>query len=352
MNEYTISKLRQFFYLYYSNIKDPDFFKIRKIEKRELAFSFFDRTGMTRHTSFSDTGNLYKFINENIPQHFYYSSAYYRNPSADMDAKMWEGSDLIFDIDGDHIVGAELMKYSEMLNAVKLELIKLINLLRDDFSLKWNNMEVVFSGSRGYHLHVYDIFNDIESQERREIVDYITGKCTSEEYKLNPKNKWNSRIENEFRILMSIVNSDKQWREKIQKETGLDLKGLKKNDKKLIDILEREARKIAKIKYSSLIDEPVTIDIHRLIRTPNSLHGKSGLRVLIVDPEKIEKFDPLNEAVPKEFENLITEVKIIKKFKSEIGKEPFDLNEGNYTLPLPVAIFSVLKGNGEFLQTT
>ena len=39
-------------------------------------------------------------------------------------------------------------------------------------------------------------------------------------------------------------------------------------------------------------DEPVTGDIHRLIRLPGSLHGKTGLMVKILSKEELEVFNP------------------------------------------------------------
>ncbi|SVD73115.1 uncharacterized protein METZ01_LOCUS425969, partial [marine metagenome] len=41
-----------------------------------------------------------------------------------------------------------------------------------------------------------------------------------------------------------------------------------------------------------LPDEPVTGDIHRLIRLPGSLHGGTGLVVKILNVDELEKFDP------------------------------------------------------------
>jgi len=43
------------------------------------------------------------------------------------------------------------------------------------------------------------------------------------------------------------------------------------------------------------IDEPVTIDIHRLIRYPGSLHGKTGFKVQELYPDDLDDFNPLNE---------------------------------------------------------
>jgi len=43
------------------------------------------------------------------------------------------------------------------------------------------------------------------------------------------------------------------------------------------------------------IDTPVTVDIHRLIRYPGSLHGKTGFKVQELNPDELDHFNPLNE---------------------------------------------------------
>jgi DNA primase small subunit len=50
-------------------------------------------------------------------------------------------------------------------------------------------------------------------------------------------------------------------------------------------------------KQASLIDTVVTTDIHRLIRLPQTLHGKTGLKSVQVPAEKLQSFDPLRDAV-------------------------------------------------------
>jgi DNA primase small subunit len=61
---------------------------------------------------------------------------------------------------------------------VKKEFYKLVDdFLLNDFGFDEKNLDLYFSGGRGYHCHVKDktIF-DLDSNERREIVDYITGR--------------------------------------------------------------------------------------------------------------------------------------------------------------------------------
>jgi len=47
------------------------------------------------------------------------------------------------------------------------------------------------------------------------------------------------------------------------------------------------------------LDEPVSIDIHRLIRYPGSLHGKTGFKVQEISLKELEDFNPLDEANEK-----------------------------------------------------
>ncbi|MEM0134915.1 MAG: DNA primase catalytic subunit PriS [Thermoplasmatales archaeon] len=347
MNELSNRVVQDLFKRYYAGV---DSFGIKRIKNRELAFTTFGRQGMVRHTSFQSMQALVDYVKNNTPAHFYYSSAYYDNPDASMDSKKWIGADLIFDIDGDHIEGAEKMGYSEMLTAVKEELKKLLLLLTDDISVDKQNIEIVFSGSRGYHVHVYSIFEGLESQERREIVDYVSGRCISLDSKHTANSKWTEKINKVKESLIQILDSqDKKWRQRIEEETGDSTGALSKKELRKSDYVERNARKLAVKKFSSKIDEPVTIDIHRLIRTPGSLHGKSGLMVKELQIDKIENFDPLRDAIPPVFQENF-EVSVGKKILLEFEGERRELNEGKYTLPAYAALFVVLKGSAEFLD--
>jgi len=74
------------------------------LKAREFGFIFFGGEGMARHLSFEDQVKLNEFLKREVPLHAYFSSAYYKDPSAeDMDSKTWLGADLVFDIDADHI---------------------------------------------------------------------------------------------------------------------------------------------------------------------------------------------------------------------------------------------------------
>ncbi|MFB6149644.1 MAG: DNA primase small subunit domain-containing protein, partial [Halobacteriales archaeon] len=114
-------------------------------------------TTMVRHQSLLDIGDLGDFLQRQRPQHVYFSAGRYQTPGAGtMDAKGWQGSDLIFDLDADHLpdVTPEEDSYRSMLAACKDALLRLLDFLRADFGFDDSQLAVVFSGGRGYHVHV------------------------------------------------------------------------------------------------------------------------------------------------------------------------------------------------------
>src|SRR5512133_1087141 len=175
MNPATTEFLRQRFTEYYKKavlVSPPSPIQ------REWGFVLFNpgsaEMRMRRHIGFSDRGEMESYILNLIPQHTYYSTAYYEKPDAGtMADKGWCGADLIFDLDADHIVRGA---YDVMLARVKVETEKLITMLTEEFGMDKKAIALVFSGGRGYHVHVRDIaFRSWGSAERRELIDYVCG---------------------------------------------------------------------------------------------------------------------------------------------------------------------------------
>ncbi|MCJ7445325.1 MAG: hypothetical protein MUO26_12520 [Methanotrichaceae archaeon] len=138
MRAFTRNFLRDKFREYYlsASLELPPGF-----ESREWGFIQFDDLGMHRHKSYLNRGEIVDYILGMIPAHVYHSAAYYQRPAArTMNEKEWQGADLIFDLDADHLRKAS-KSYPEMLELVKKETLKLINFLLADFGfpfyLKW-----------------------------------------------------------------------------------------------------------------------------------------------------------------------------------------------------------------------
>lgn len=157
---------------------------------REWGFIFFDELPevvMRRHKAFSGESEALEYIQGMAPAHIYHSAAYYKFPGAGtMKEKQWQGADLIFDLDADHLP-QKARSYAEMLANVKTETIKLLDFLLNDFGFSEKNIHVVFSGGRGYHIHVRDPrVMTLGSAERREIVDYLSATGLSIDFLFMP----------------------------------------------------------------------------------------------------------------------------------------------------------------------
>lgn len=177
MNPRTKQYLRKRFGDYYQN---SELTLPPELTKREWGFIFFDELPeivMRRHKAFSSKDEAAEYIRSMTPAHVYHSAAYYKFPGAGtMKEKQWECADLIFDLDADHVPDTKGKPYKEMLEIVKKETTKLLDFLLEDFGFSEDKINIVFSGGRGYHIHVRDPkVLSLESAERREIVDYLNG---------------------------------------------------------------------------------------------------------------------------------------------------------------------------------
>jgi predicted DNA primase small subunit len=123
---------------------------------------------MVRHKAFSSVLKLRTFLIETAPDHVYFSSSKYADPAAypmEDKKKSWMGSDIVFDIDYDHLKRPTLRE-------AKKQSEKLMLILKDD--LGFRKLLYVNSGSRGFHVHVHDeCVQKLGNPERREIADFF-----------------------------------------------------------------------------------------------------------------------------------------------------------------------------------
>ena len=322
-----------------------------RLSRREFAFTFFGKSFMMRHISFGFREELGRFLASSYPSAVYYSTAYYRTPdAATMGEKGWLGADLIFDLDADHIPGAADLSFGEMLDRVKQEVMKLIHeYLIPDFGFGERDMRVVFSGGRGYHIHIgrQDVLA-LTGHQRREIVDYITGKGVDIDKFLmkravgirNPDSRfskvthtyrlpgadeggWAGKItrgvaevarsledrEDAIRRLTRIKGVGKKTAEAVVSELFDSPAGTAKleairqgnvdqfSSDRILKAFTEQALQEAAINLEGETDEPVTADIRRVIRLPGSLHGKTGFRVVPLTLGELDVFDPLTDAI-------------------------------------------------------
>jgi DNA primase catalytic subunit len=110
------------------------------------------------------------------------SAAYYRHPTAQMDAKGWLGAVLAFDVDADRLrqVQARLrdgpVPLAEQLGLAKHAARRIVTVLTTDLGIAPKHIEVAFSGGRGYHVRVLDPeVLAADGAMRREVCNYVTG---------------------------------------------------------------------------------------------------------------------------------------------------------------------------------
>jgi DNA primase small subunit len=172
---------------------------------------------MVRHKAFASPTALGLFLKDRIPSDVYHSCAYYENPEAEMDKKGWQGADLVFDIDADHIptscgklhdewkcanpdcaveggmagrgitpeecpacggVKFETKTWAcdQCIATTRQQTRKLLDMLTNDFGFSEHEIHTYFSGHRGYHIHVEnEAVRSLDAMGRKEIVDYVCG---------------------------------------------------------------------------------------------------------------------------------------------------------------------------------
>ena len=362
---------------------------------REWGFVLFDyyypaKLVMRRHKAFTAGEELVHYLSENAPAHAYFSTAIYKYPTAKMADKGWLGADLIFDLDADHVIGeAEFQSYSyeDILKSVKEETWKLIDFLLNDFGFPENTIELVFSGSRGYHIHIEtEQVRGLGSRERREIVDYVmaTGldinsflvadskdksgkKSGREDLRLIPEG-WGKRVlKGLIAFLHEIETMDEKQAIKEVKSVGaMERKKAKEilriaNDETVMSRIEKGQiprfsdsiwqglSKSSEAKYSAYADKPdapVTADIKRLIRLPTSLHGKSSLQVKPLSIDTFDDFDPLVDAVA--FGDSPVEIRVARNSSITMKGESYEVEEGEVvSVPEHAALYFICRGVAE-----
>ncbi len=354
--------IRVLFKSYYKNAE----FNVVEIEKREFGFQFFDKEGMMRHIAFRNTGELKEFLKTHVPAHAYYSTALYENPAyPEMDGKGWQGADLVFDIDGDHLEtpsckDVELMTL-ECLNDALEEADNLLNVISDDFGIPLSRVKIIFSGHRGFHVHIEDEYlRRLTSEERRELVDYLTLRGFDVEALV----KGNvilisSRLKGGIgaRLAMALMDVDQRLLEDIEahNEKAMRLaranRGLRRELKNFVRRLKAVSTSITP-KIAIHVDEVVTMDVHRLIRLPNSLHGKTALRVLELTPRDLE--NGVEHIVDKAiaFRKSAVRVRLTRKLpvRRVMGEEVIGEEGHVIKMPLHVGLYLVSMGYAEYVD--
>ncbi len=386
--------MKKHFAEYYSkNFVDS----VPSVENREFGFGVFKRKIANRNISFKNADEMNSFLREKTPLFFSYSNSYYSFPAnTPMIEKKFIKSDLIYEFDADEIktscrrennawlcvkkFGEESLVHEiksdggtkqwfleKSLIEAKKQVFRLIDLLENDFLFSRKNISVNFSGKAGYHVHLRDpTLQNLNRKSRIEIVDYLTGQGIyydnlgyEIEKKLicaSGKGAWIKRInkgikeffEKDAKEISLITNTPKKKVSDLLKAKKEIISGIEKGY--LIPIAPRKNKEFWKSvldfvvqTYNIPIDRQTSIDLHKIIRVPNTLHGETGFIAKEIPLVEIDKFDPFTDAVVFGEEKVKVFVKNAPKFYLK-GKEFGPYNEEEVLVPLYCAIYLVGKG--------
>lgn len=386
MNDRTRKYVRGRFKDYYRQ-QDPHY--PPKANEREWAFIPWtdgDNTVMVRHKTSLDLGDLGEFLGRRAPRHMYFSAGKYNHPGREtsMAAKERTSSDLIFDLDADHFpeVDPETTSLETMLDICKDSLKQLLAFIENDFGFR--DTQIVFSGNRGYHLHVRDDgIQTLNSDERREIADYvqangldISGLITRHpgeavnSRRIRNKGGWGKHIHAEFVDWCldlgemdhdSALTTITDYEQIAEGRAETFLSAIENNPKaikagnieiggKAMRIIFKQFAEEVSKEYAVPIDEPVTTDTRRLIRLPKSIHGGSGLVVTPLDKSDLNDFEPLRDAIPDRFTDQEITIEIDEPQSGYLNGSEYNLQPGEHTVPEHVGIHLMTAGNARKLS--
>lgn len=374
--------LQQKFREYYSQ---HEVNSVESPQEREFGIGEFGKKISQRHLAFRTQAEFNQFLKSFAPFFVSYSLAFYQFPERKpMTAKNLLKADIVYEFDSDDIktdckkdhdswqcdsCGAKgngsiqnctncgssvkVMQWvcEECLNAVKKQVFQLLNFLEKDFGIS-EGIALNFSGNKGFHVHVRNqLLQKISHKARIELLDYLTSSQLNPKFLgfgvdgkkiLAPKEAeamgWakkllNSLIElfesNKAERLAVNANISSREAEKIllQRREVIDnmKKGLLqqfsffsfvKNEKFWNDLMQ------GIIKEESLrIDRQTSVDLFKIIRVPETIHGSTGFVAKTLAVEELKNFNAFNECVV--FSEKSIKIRALNVPKFELRRQKF-----------------------------
>jgi DNA primase small subunit len=370
------SAFREYYFNHSKLLEIPE-----HLEQREFGYMPFG-SGMIRHLSFRNRGDILATLIRDVPADVYCSNAYYRFPTYPMHEKQWLGADLIFDIDAKDLrLPCELghsyficgrcsevssaksevcglcksttlnqtsIPCGKCISALKKEVRRLIAVLTTDFGIDEKSVSVYFSGNNGFHIVVSDIsFNPLDSVARSDLVSYLAGTNIMTESVGVRKSRDQSG--NDFLIKFPKSGLSYGWRKVISDKLVIDQSSVVKLSNIVLrdggyEGFKSELGKMAKT-LGVRIDPQVTMDVHRIFRMPGSINSKSGLIKMRCDD--LESFDPLDDGCLLGSRDVEIKTKISSQISLKLKGQSFKIKESILKVPLFVAVYLICKGLAE-----
>ena len=350
-----------------------------RMAEREFGAGTFERKIAYRHLHFRNDEEFSRFLIDKAPAYVSYSVAYYRRPDArPMPNKGWIGAELVFDLDATdmHLKCQDVHGRSwiceNCLSSVRSETVKLIEeFLIPDFGFLEKELEINFSGNRGYHVHVKkESLLQLSGSARKQISDYISGNGLNPEKlfptmgkkgaKLigpRPEDKgWGGKIARNLLASMEkgeetleSIGIDRATARNLYKKRALISMGIKNGNWDMVYIKNKAEfwKKILvsqAIAQSDRIDKNVTKDPTHLIRMPGTIHGETGLASKKISSlSELSEFDPMSEAIA--FTSGELDIFPNKSIEFQMAGMTFSITESKkITLPVYAGVYLALKG--------
>ncbi|HLD58758.1 MAG TPA: DNA primase small subunit domain-containing protein [archaeon] len=401
------SFLRKHFSEYYKKhpVQEPP-----EISQREFGIGEFGKKITQRHLVFSSQGEFNSFLQNSVPFFVSYSTALYAKPGArPMQAKEFLAGDIVYEFDADDIktnckqlhdswkcpkcnaegkgtidfctecgspVRKEQWFCNECLGEAKKQVFELKEFLENDFSFS-EGISINFSGSAGYHVHLRgNAIKQLPQTARIELLDYLTGNSLDlESIGFFEKEKalhcpkagslgWPKKILSGLREMIET-----QPIEKIAAIAGVRLTPNAKNffEKKqaILQNMEKGVflpfpgkkssefwRVLVNFVFEQKrldIDRQTSIDLNKIIRVPETLHGGTGFVAKKISFEGLKDFNAFNDALASESSETV-KVLIDKAPKFHLGREGFGpFRNSEAELPLNAAVFLLSKQKAQLV---
>jgi len=382
---------------YYQN----HFVSVPEVEKREFGIGVYGKKISNRHLEFKNNYELNDYLRREVPFYVSCSVGYYRKPGArPMQAKEMEGGDFIFEFDADDLPtkckdkhdywycakcscqgsgrlttcpncksNTKIYDYicDDCLEETKKQTKLLISILINELGFKESELFLSFSGHKGYHIKIKsEKVYSLNQEERMEIIDYITK--TGLSFKkigyayphirfLDLETK--AKFSEFFKALKTknfiSMGLDKSAASKAVKYKQDILRGIEKHiavslahdDEKsriawdkIIGTFLNKLRETSQL----LIDANTSVDIFKIVRVPNTIHGGACLISKELKLSDLDSFSPFRDAYPfnkngdiKIYIEKMPRLKLNGKEYGPYYKEPVELPEN-------IAIYLLAKG--------